>query len=82
MYVMGTESFKDYLRTFGFNVTEEAEDDVEIVLCGFDRELTYKKLKGCANCCPKAQEAALPLTPTGCVRRISDTCRIAAACAG
>lgn len=45
MYVMGTESFKDYLRTFGFNVTEEAEDDVEIVLCGFDRELTYKKLK-------------------------------------
>ena len=45
MYVMGTESFKDYLRTFGFNVTEEAEDDDEIVLCGFDRELTYKKLK-------------------------------------
>ena len=42
---MGTGSFKDYMRTFGFNVTEEAEDDVEIVLCGFDRELTYKKLK-------------------------------------
>ena len=27
---MGTGSFKDYMRTFGFNVTEEAEEAAEL----------------------------------------------------
>lgn len=45
MYIMGTESLRDYFSEAGFNVTCEEEDDIETVLCGFDRELTYKKLE-------------------------------------
>lgn len=45
LYVMGTESLKAQLRQCGFDITEEADEDVETVLCGFDRELTYKKLE-------------------------------------
>ena len=45
IYVMGTESFKGQLRDAGFRVTENPEDKPEIVLLGFDRELTYKKLE-------------------------------------
>lgn len=45
IYIMGTESLRDYFYESGFNVTCEYEDDIKTVLCGFDRELTYKKLE-------------------------------------
>ncbi|MCR4709929.1 MAG: HAD-IIA family hydrolase [Clostridiales bacterium] len=45
IYVMGTESFKKQLKDAGFKVTGIYSDDIEIVLLGFDRELTYRKLE-------------------------------------
>ncbi|MBO5994337.1 MAG: HAD-IIA family hydrolase [Firmicutes bacterium] len=45
MYVMGTESFKKQLRGADFRVLESAELTPDMVILGFDRELTYKKLE-------------------------------------
>lgn len=45
IYVMGTESFKKQLRDAGFNVAESLVEGIEVVLLGFDRELTYRKLE-------------------------------------
>ena len=45
MYVMGTESFKGQLKDAGFRVTEEPDPAPDMVILGFDRELTYKKLE-------------------------------------
>lgn len=44
LYVCGTESLKDELRGDGFLITEEL-DEVECIVMGFDRELTFKKLE-------------------------------------
>ena len=44
LYVVGTESLKAELRTNGFIVAEEVEDDIDFLLVGYDTELTYKKL--------------------------------------
>ena len=43
LYVCGTESLKQELRTNGFEVTEEL-DEVDLIVMGFDTELTFKKL--------------------------------------
>lgn len=43
LYVCGTESLKQELRTNGFEVTEELEQ-VDLIVMGFDTELTFKKL--------------------------------------
>lgn len=43
LYVCGTESLKQELRTEGFVVTETAED-AQCIVMGFDTELTFKKL--------------------------------------
>lgn len=43
LYVCGTESFKEELRTNGFVVTENT-DETDAVIMGFDTELTFKKL--------------------------------------
>ena len=43
LYVCGTESLKDELRSKGFEVTEEL-DKVDCIVMGFDTELTFKKL--------------------------------------
>lgn len=45
VYCQGTKSFVRELQMSGINVTEEVEDDVEIVLVGFDTELTGEKLR-------------------------------------
>ena len=44
-YVVGTESFKKSLLKDGFNITDELEDGIELLVVGFDTELTYKKLE-------------------------------------
>lgn len=45
IYIMGTESFINQMKDSGFRITTDEGPDVEVILCGFDRELTYKKLE-------------------------------------
>ena len=45
MYVVGTRSFRAQLAAAGFLLTETPDDDTEILILGFDRELTYSKLE-------------------------------------
>ena len=45
MYVVGTRSFCAQLAAAGFLLTETPDDDTEILILGFDRELTYRKLE-------------------------------------
>ena len=44
-YVFGTRAFYGQLQTAGIPVTDRPENDVDILLCGFDRELTFRKLE-------------------------------------
>lgn len=44
LYVCGTESLKDEIRGQGFEITENL-DEVDVVVMGFDTELTFKKLE-------------------------------------
>ncbi|MBE6919206.1 MAG: HAD-IIA family hydrolase [Ruminococcaceae bacterium] len=44
-YVFGTRSFYDQLEAAGISVTTQREDDVDVLLCGFDTELTFQKLE-------------------------------------
>lgn len=44
-YVFGTRSFYSQLRDAGIPVTVRPDPDVDILLCGFDRELTFQKLE-------------------------------------
>ncbi len=44
LYVCGTESLKEELRTNGFIVTEELSE-VDVIVMGNDNELTFKKLE-------------------------------------
>ena len=43
LYVCGTQSLKDELMENGFEITEILED-VDVIVMGFDTELTFKKL--------------------------------------
>lgn len=44
-YVVGTQSLKDELKSFGINVVDSIEkEEVDYLIVGFDTELTYKKL--------------------------------------
>ena len=43
LYVCGTESLKAELKSHGFEITEE-EELVDVIVMGFDTELTFKKL--------------------------------------
>ncbi len=45
VFCMGTKALIDELSEGGVNVTEDVEDDVGLVLIGFDNELTFKKLE-------------------------------------
>lgn len=45
VYCQGTKSLVQELIDAGINATEEVEDDVDIVLVGFDTELTSAKLR-------------------------------------
>ena len=44
LYVCGTESLKEEIRSNGFEITENL-DDVDVIVMGFDTELTFKKLE-------------------------------------
>ncbi|WP_297427679.1 HAD-IIA family hydrolase [Clostridium sp.] len=45
IFVLGTKSFIEELRSFKVNVTEEQDDDIVCAVVGFDNELTYKKVE-------------------------------------
>lgn len=48
VYCVGTRSMMEELNDNGINLTTDVEDDVNVVLVGFDTELTYEKiLKTC-----------------------------------
>lgn len=44
IYAFGTESFKRQLAEAGLDVTGDYEKGIPVLLCGFDTELTFKKL--------------------------------------
>ena len=44
-YVFGTRSFYQQLEAAGILVTCDREDGVDVLLCGFDTELTFQKLE-------------------------------------
>lgn len=44
VYCMGTKSLIEEFLTYGINVTIEPSSDVEVVVLGYDTELTYQKL--------------------------------------
>ena len=44
VYVQGTKSFIEELKENDIRVTEEVEDDIGVVLTGFDTELNFDKL--------------------------------------
>ena len=45
MYVFGTSSFFEQLKSAGLNVTTERSDDIKVLVMGFDTELTFSKLE-------------------------------------
>ena len=44
-YILGTKSFYEQLTSAGINTTQERSDDVDVLVMGFDTELTFKKLE-------------------------------------
>ena len=45
IFVVGTASFVEELKSCGLDVTETYDADAAVVLVGFDQELTYKKVR-------------------------------------
>lgn len=45
VYCMGTDSLKDELRSAGISLTERGDESAEVVLVGFDTQLTFEKLE-------------------------------------
>lgn len=45
IYVVGTKSLIQELRSWGFQVVEQIEEGIKLVLVGFDNELNYKKIE-------------------------------------
>ena len=45
IYVLGTQSLKNELRSHGFNITDKREEDIKCLLMGFDTELAFSKLE-------------------------------------
>ena len=45
IYASGTKSFREQLSQSGFNITDKLEDDISLLVCGFDTELTFQKLE-------------------------------------
>jgi len=44
LYVIGTSSLKTELEGYGFKIASSPDNDVDLLLCGYDTELDYKKL--------------------------------------
>ena len=45
LYAFGTASFRKQLRDAGFRLTDRADDGAELLVSGFDTELTFRKLE-------------------------------------
>ena len=45
IYAFGTETFRQQLQGAGLRITDKLEDDVSLLLCGFDTELNFHKLE-------------------------------------
>ena len=45
MYVFGTVSFLDQLKCAGLNTVTTLEDDIRVLVMGFDTELTFEKIE-------------------------------------
>ncbi len=45
VYALGTASFREQLTAAGICVTHELTDDIDVLLMGFDTELTFQKLQ-------------------------------------
>lgn len=45
IFVMGTPSFTEEVRSYGLAVTEQPEKDVDCAVIGFDRTLSYEKVE-------------------------------------
>ena len=58
MYVVGTRSFRAQLAAAGFLLTETPDDDTEILILGFDRELTYRKLEDACRLLARGRQEA------------------------
>lgn len=46
LFVVGTPSFVEELRSWGLFVCEQVEEDIACVVVGFDRTLRYEKIEG------------------------------------
>ena len=55
--VAATETYCSELRKAGLNITDQAGDDVDCVLCAYDTELTYEKL---VQVCKQLTETKVP----------------------
>ena len=45
IYAFGTRTFRRQLTEAGFSVTDRLEDGIGVLVCGFDTELTFRKLE-------------------------------------
>jgi len=45
IYAFGTETFRNQLAQSGFRVTDSYCEQVDVLVCGFDTELTFQKLQ-------------------------------------
>ena len=45
LYVVGTKSLKDELKSQGFYICEDVNEDIDYLVVGFDTELNYKKIQ-------------------------------------
>jgi HAD superfamily hydrolase (TIGR01450 family) len=45
IFVLGTKSFIEELKSFGVNVTENQDKDIVCAVVGFDNELNYEKIE-------------------------------------
>lgn len=45
VFIQGSTSFKEQLLESNINITENIEDDIDLILTGYDTELNYEKLK-------------------------------------
>lgn len=45
IYAFGTETFRTQLADAGFRITDRLADDISLLVCGFDTELTFRKLE-------------------------------------
>jgi len=49
IYASGTRTFREQLIDAGFHITDTLSDDIGLLVCGFDTELTFQKLEDCCK---------------------------------